>query len=140
MRGGALPVLAWAAILAALFAGSWVWTGEAIEYGQLGFAVLLIALCAALLTLANRHAIRRGPPPAAPSGPEQIPDVSFGAVGAALGLGAIALGLAFGHFLIYFGAGLLLLSLARVALELRAARNSVRRHRRAGALEREPCQ
>lgn len=126
MRGGALPVLAWAGILAALCAGAWVWTGDPMEVGEFGFAVLLILLWAAALTLRDRHAIRRGPPSAVRAAPEELPDVSFGAAGAGLGVGAIALGLTFGHFFIYFGAGLLLFSLARLAVELHDARAAVR--------------
>ncbi len=128
MRGGALPVLAWACIIGLLFAGLWIWTGDPVEVGAYGFAVLLIALCGLALTLADREAIRRGPPPApAPDGgdrPQKIPDLSLGAVGAALGLACAVFGLAFGHFMVYFGCGLLALSLGRLALELRAERDT----------------
>jgi hypothetical protein len=131
MRGGAIPLLAWACILGVLFAGNWVWTGDPTQIGEFGFAVALVLLCALLLTVANRSAARRGPPPPPPPGrTEQIPELSYGALGAAIALGAVMFGLAFGHFLIYFGAGLFALSIGRIAIELRSAHATNRRYRR----------
>lgn len=129
MRGGALPVLAWGCILTLLYAANWIWSGKPIEAIVTGFALLLVFVAAALLAAANRQAIRRGAPPDEPARAEGIPDFSFGALGAAIAVAFVALGLAFGHFLIYFGAGLFVLSLARLAIELRAARATVRRYR-----------
>jgi len=131
MRGGAIPVLAWACILGVLFAGNWVWTGDRTQVAAFGFAVALVVLCGVSLALANRSALRRGaPPPPPPGQTQEMPELSYGALGAAIGLAAIVFGLAFGHFLIYFGAGLFVLSIGRVAIELRSARASDRRRRR----------
>jgi hypothetical protein len=133
MRGGAIPVLAWGCILGVLFAGNWVWTGDPTQVGEFGFAVGLVLLCGVSLSLVNRSAVRRGPPPQPPpERTEQIPELSYGAFGAALALAAIVFGLAFGHFLIYFGAGLFALSIGRVVAELRAARATTRRHLQCG--------
>jgi hypothetical protein len=123
MRGGAIPLLAWACILGVLFAGNWLWTGDPTQVGEFGFAVALVTLCGGSLALANRSAIRRGPPPPPPPGQtEEISELSYGALGAAVALAAVVFGLAFGHFLIYFGAALFALSVGRIAIELRAAR------------------
>lgn len=126
MRGGAIPLLAWSALLAILLAGNWAWTGDALQVGEFGFAVLVIALAAGLATLASRGgALRRGPPePPAPDEPEVVPDLSFGATLAALAVAAVVFGLAFGHFLVYFGAGLLVLALGRLAVEHRAQKRT----------------
>jgi membrane protein implicated in regulation of membrane protease activity len=139
MRGGAIPLLAWSALLALLLAGNWVWTGDAIQVAEFGFAVLAIALAGLTAILASRRrdheAIRPGPPePPAPDEVEVVPDLSVGAALAALAVAAILFGLAFGHFLVYFGAGLLALALGRLAVERRAqARTRERARPRPGA-------
>jgi hypothetical protein len=125
MRGGALPVLAWAAILTLLLAGNWIWTGDAIEVGEFGLAVLIILLSALALTGASRTALRRGPPVRPSEGSfEAVPEISAGAALAPFAIASILFGLAFGHFLIYFGCLLLVLALARLGVELRASRRS----------------
>jgi hypothetical protein len=128
VRGGALPVLAWSAILVLLYAGNWVWSGKSVEVFETCFALAAIVLFALLLAALNRAAVHRGPPEPTP-GVEPIPEFSFGAIGAALAIGCAALGAAFGHFLIYFGAGLFVVSLARLAQELRSSRLTARRYR-----------
>lgn len=127
MRGGALPVLTWGGILAVLYAGNWVWEGSPIQMGTTAYAVLAVVLAAGLLTLANRHAVRRGPPPEPDREGELegVPDVSFAPVGIAVGLASFAFGFTFGHFAIYFGAGLFAFSLARLVLEQRAQRRTL---------------
>lgn len=136
MRGGAIPVLAWACLLAVLMTGNAVWTGDAIQIGEYGFAVLTIVLVAAALVRADRTAIRRGAPEA-PSRPrvEASPDLSFAAVLAAIALASILFGLTWAYFLVYFGAGLLIMSLGRLALELQAARASRERFERSSPPE-----
>lgn len=128
MRGGALPILAWAGLLALLGAGNWVWTGDTIEVAEFGFAVLLILLSGVALVAAHRGAIRRGPPPAA-ARPRllTLPELSLGSALAPFAIASILFGLAFGHFLIYFGAALFVLALGRVSVELRAERRTRRR-------------
>lgn len=131
MRGGALPLLAWACLLAVLMAGNWVWTGDAIQVGAFGLAVLVIVLAAVLLAAAHRGAIRRGPPePLPPDRVEAAPDLSFAAVLAAIAVASVLFGLTWAYFLVYFGGGLLLLALGRLALELQAARASRERYER----------
>lgn len=130
MRGGAIPLLAWGTLLAVPLAINWIWTGDAIQVGEFGFAVLVIYGTAAALWLASRDAIRRGAPEAR-SEPEALPQASLAPVLVALSVAAILFGLVWANFLVYFGAGVLVLSLGRLALELRAERDS-RRDARGG--------
>lgn len=128
MRGGAWPVLAWACLIGLLFAGDWIWTGETVEVAVYGFAVLMVLTTGVALVLHSREAIRRGPPPHDEGRRlHSVPDFSTGAVGAALAVAFVVFGLAFGHFLIYFGCGLFVLALGRLTIELRAQRHSERR-------------
>jgi uncharacterized iron-regulated membrane protein len=126
VRGGAIPLLAWGTILLVLYTGNWIWEGRSIQVVPTGFAILVIYGGAALLWLARREALRRGPPPAERE-LDAIPEASTGAVLAALGLASILFGLVWALFLVYFGAGLLLAALGRLALELRAERRARRR-------------
>ena len=56
-----------------------------------------------------------------------MPSASLAALIAGLAFGCFVFGLAFGHFPIYFGAGLLIAALGRLALEVRAERRARRR-------------
>jgi Na+/H+-translocating membrane pyrophosphatase len=123
MRGGALPLLAWATLLVVLLAINWIWTGDAIQIGTFAFAALAIYAGAALLGQSNREALRPGAPEPRPE-PETVPQASIGAVIAGLSVAAILFGLTFGRFLIFFGAGMLVVALGRLALELRSQRQS----------------
>ncbi|HEY1511863.1 MAG TPA: hypothetical protein VGF93_22850 [Solirubrobacteraceae bacterium] len=125
MRGGAIPLLAWGSLLIVLLAINWIWTGDAIQIGSFAFAALAIYTGAGLLALTGSHALRRGPPPVT-SEPETVPEASLAAVLAGLSIGCILFGIVWAGFLIYFGAGVLVLSLGRLALELRAERESRR--------------
>jgi Na+/H+-translocating membrane pyrophosphatase len=128
MRGGALPALAWAVILGLLLAANWVWAGDRTQIATFGFAVLVIALVALALVLRDRTSLRRGAPsPASKLASE--PDISGGAALAAIALATIAFGITFGHFVIYFGCGVLVAAAGRLALELRAERRSLARRR-----------
>ena len=126
MRGGALPILAWALILALSGATNAVWTGDAIQIGTFAFAVLAILLIAAFLVLRSREAARPGEP-AAPTRPEPLTHTSFGTMIAAVGVATILFGLVFGHFIIYFGAGLIAAGLGRLLIELRHQRRAMGR-------------
>ena len=121
MRGGAIPAAAWGTLLVALLTLNWIWTGDAIQVGTFGFAALAILSLAAGLIRAAPEARHRGAPEPRLE-PEPIPQMSLGALMAGLAVASIVLGLAFGHFAIYFGVGLLALALGRIALELRAQR------------------
>lgn len=126
MRGGAIPLLAWATLLVVLLVINWIWTGDAIQAGTFAFAALAIYCGALLLWLTRREAIRRGPPePEAKA--EPVPESSVAAVLIGLAIGCILFGIAWATFLVWFGAGVLVLSLGRMALELRAERVSRRR-------------
>jgi hypothetical protein len=128
VRGGAIPLLCWATLLAVLLAINWIWTGDAVQVGTFAYAALSIYAGGLLLWLLSRVAIRPGPP-AASGDPQAVPDASLAAVGTALSVACILFGLAWATFLVFFGAGLLVLSLGRLAVELRAERAGLRRAR-----------
>lgn len=123
MRGGAIPLLAWGTVLLVLYTGNWIWEGRSIQVAQTVFAILVIYGGAAVLWLLNRVALKRGPPPPEPE-IESVPGASTGAVLAALGIASILFGLVWALFFVYFGAGLLVAALGRLAIELRAQRRS----------------
>jgi hypothetical protein len=123
VRGGAIPLLAWGTLLAVLGAINWIWTGDAIQVGTFGFAILVVIGSAGTLVLLRRDAIRRGPPEPEDT-PQAVPDVSVGAVVAGLSIGSFAFGFVFGRFFVYFGLGMLVLALGRLAIEVRAQRRS----------------
>jgi hypothetical protein len=74
---------------------------------------------AALLVAMNPEALKTGPPPSEDE-PEVVPEASLAAVLVGLSIACIGFGLVWAGFLIYFGAGVLVLSLGRLVLELRA--------------------
>lgn len=126
MRGGGIPLLAWGTILLVLYAGNWIWEGRPIQVGTTVFAIIIIYCGAVILWLARREALRRGPPPAS-SEPDLVPEASLGAVLAALGAASTLFGLVWALFFVYFGAGLFVLALGRLALELRSELRTRRR-------------
>jgi Na+/H+-translocating membrane pyrophosphatase len=127
MRGGAIPLLAWAALLVVLLTINWIWTGDAIQVTTFAFAGLVIVGSAiAVVILSRREALRRGAPPSSPQ-LEAVPRASLASVLVALSVAMMVFGLAFGRFLIYFGAGLLIVSLGMAARELVAERRQRRR-------------
>ena len=71
------------------------------------------------------EALRRGAPVAS-GDPEAVPTSSLGAVMVAVGFAALMFGLVFGRFLVYFGAGVILASLGRLAREMRDERRARR--------------
>ncbi|MHB8657986.1 MAG: hypothetical protein ACYC91_08520 [Solirubrobacteraceae bacterium] len=105
---------------------NWIWTGDAIQVGQFGFAILVVWGSALLLWLLARDAVRRGPP-AQRSDPEVLPAASLAAVTTGLSVACILFGVVWAQFFVLFGAGILIASLSRLALELRAERASRRR-------------
>ncbi len=129
MRGGALPVLVWGCLLGALMATNAIWTGDTIQIATFAFAMLVIIASIVALALSSRdRALRRGAP-GRDERPDAVPDISFGAALAAIGFGALIFGLAFGHFFIYFGAGLMVMGAGRVGVELRSQRRTLERYR-----------
>lgn len=126
MRGGAIPILAWGTILLVLCVGNWVWNGRAVGGAAATSAVVIVYAFGVALWLARREAIRRGPPEPTDE-PETVPQASLAAVLIGLSVGCALFGLAWAKFLLYFGAGMLVLSLGRLVVELRSERASRRR-------------
>lgn len=128
MRGGAIPVLAWGTLLLILFIGNWIWDDKPVNAATAAFAAMVIYIWAVVLWLRRREAIRRGPPEPQTEA-EAVPDASAAAVLIALGAASILFGLVWAKFFVFFGAGVLVLALGRLALELRAERASRERAR-----------
>jgi hypothetical protein len=123
MRGGAIPVLAWGTILLVLAIGNWVWDGRPVNAGAASAAVAIVYVVGVALWASRREAIRRGPPEARPV-LDAVPQASVAAAGIGVSLGCILFGIAWARFLVDFGIGLLVLSIGRLVLELRAERRS----------------
>jgi hypothetical protein len=123
MRGGAIPMFAWGTILLVLAIGNWVWNGKAVGGAAASAAVVIVYLVGVVLWALRREAIRRGPPDARPV-LDSVPQASLAAAGVGVSLGCILFGIAWARFLVYFGIGVLVLSIGRLALEIRAERRS----------------
>lgn len=123
MRAGAIPLLAWGTLLLVLLVGNWVWTGDSVQVGLFAMATGLIYAGAVLLVALDRGALRRGPPPLEDE-PELVPEASLAAVLVGLAIACVGFGLVWAGFLVYFGAGVLVLSLGRLVLEVRAEREA----------------
>jgi len=129
MRGGAIPLLVWGSLLLVLLALNWVWTGDAIQVASFAFAVSsVIGWVVALLASRPPEALRRGPPSAWRE-PQAVPSASYGSVLLAVGAASAVFGFAFGHFFVFFGAGLMVVSAAVVARELHAEHRARQRWR-----------
>ncbi|MFZ0383224.1 MAG: hypothetical protein WAL38_35725 [Solirubrobacteraceae bacterium] len=125
MRGGAIPILAWGTILLVLALGNWVWDDRTVN-GLAATAAVVIIYCFGLaVSAARRETIRRGPPEPRTE-PESVPQASLAAVGIGVSVGCALFGLAWAKFLLDFGIALFVISLGRLALELRAERASRR--------------
>jgi uncharacterized iron-regulated membrane protein len=123
VRGGAIPLLAWGTLLLVLYAGNWIWEGKLVPALETSFAIVVIYAGGVILWLSRREAIKRGPPPAQAK-VEALPTISVAATVAGLSVGTFLFGLVWTTFLIAFGAGVLCLSLGRIALEVRAQQRS----------------
>jgi uncharacterized iron-regulated membrane protein len=123
MRGGAIPILAWGTILLVLAIGNWIWNGKPVGSGAASAAVLIIYVFGVIVWLSRREAIRRGPPEPRPD-LDSVPQASLAAAGVGVSLGCILFGIAWAKFLVDFGIGLLVLSIGRLVLEIRAERRS----------------
>ncbi|HEY1518035.1 MAG TPA: hypothetical protein VGF91_16535 [Solirubrobacteraceae bacterium] len=121
MRGGAIPILAWGTILLVLCIGNWVWDDKPVNGAVATAAVAIVYAFGIALWLARRDSIRRGPPEPSTE-PQAVPQMSVAAVGIGLSVGCALFGLAWSKFLLYFGAGALVASLGRLAIELRSER------------------
>jgi hypothetical protein len=125
VRGGAIPVLVWAGLLFVLFVGNWIWDAKTVNAAEAAFAAVIIFAAAFALWLARHESIRRGPPPPHTT-VEASPSMSLGAVLAGLGVGSILFGIVWAQFLFFFGIGLFVVGLGRLAIELRSERASRR--------------
>jgi hypothetical protein len=126
MRGGAIPVLAWGTILLVLYAINWIWEGGRwIQVAITGVALIIIYGAGVGLYLARREALRRGPPEARAT-LDVLPSNSLGAVLTGLSVGMILFGFAWAKFLVYLGIALLIVALARVAMERHSQRVTLR--------------
>jgi hypothetical protein len=101
----ALPVLAWAALLAALAAMLALWTGDLVAVVLLPGAVLVV-LAVAVAVARARDPLERVVPEASASGPL-----------AAGGLALLALGAVAGLWAVLMGAGLLVLAIVAAVRE-----------------------
>jgi len=126
MRGGAIPILAFGTILLVLTIGNWVWDDKPVNGWSATAATLIVYGFGVAVWLARREAIRRGSPEPRPE-VEDIPHTSLSAMLIGLSVGCALFGLAWAKFLLYFGIAMLVASLARLLLELRAERASRRR-------------
>ncbi len=126
MRGGAIPILCWGTLLLVLCIGNWVWDDKAVNGAVATAAVVIVYGIGVALWLARRESIRRGPPEPVTE-PVAVPEASVAAVVIGLSVGCALFGLVWSKFLLYFGAGMLVLSLGRLAIELRSERMSRRR-------------
>jgi hypothetical protein len=123
MRGGAIPILAWGTILLVLAIGNWIWNGKPVGSGAASAAVLIVYAFGVVVWLLRREAIRRGPPEPRPD-LDSVPQASLAAAGVGASLGCILFGIAWARFLVFFGIGVLVLSIGRLVLEMRAERRS----------------
>jgi len=132
MRGGAIPLVVWGGVLAVLLALNWLWTGDMIQVASFAFAVLtVVGWVLALVSRRPRQALRRGPPAGAGE-PQAVPAASYGSVLLAVGAASAVFGFAFGHFPIYFGAGVMVVAAGLIGRELRAERQARARWRDGG--------
>lgn len=115
MRDGARPLLFWALLLTATATLNAIWAGISIQTATFGAAILVIVVVALAVLVRPRH-----------SGPEPVTQASFAAMIVAVGFAALLFGLTFGHFLIYFGAGLMVAGIGRLLVELHHQRRAMR--------------
>jgi peptidoglycan/LPS O-acetylase OafA/YrhL len=119
LREGAVAILAWAVLLAALAAMLWIWTEDAIPIAMLGGAAVATAALGLVAALRRR---RR-------EGLRAVPDLSLATALVGVALAAMLAGAEAGLWLVYVGGGLLALGAGGVARELLAARRAARRSR-----------
>lgn len=124
MRGGSIPFIVWGTLNLALLVLNWVWEGTGIHVAEFGFTVVVIYVSGLVLLLRRREAVRRGPPEYT-GAPDPLPRMSFSAAGVGIAIALALFGLVFGNFLIYIGGAVFLLSLLRLARELRWERQTL---------------
>jgi hypothetical protein len=135
MKGGALPLLAWGALIGALWAINWIWTGDTLQVGTYGFAVGLILAWGAMYVLGSRTTARRGPPEPSTQA-EAVPQSSLGALLLGCAVAMAGFGLVFGTFLVLMGAGVFVGAAGLMTRELIAQRRALRDARTRRGMER----
>jgi hypothetical protein len=108
----AVPLVAWAALQTALALVLWVWTSDDLPPAILG-AAAVIAWALGVYALLR--------PPARPR-VHAAPDLSLSSALVALAIAMLTLGALVGPWLVYIGAGALLIGLIGVGRELLAER------------------
>ena len=111
MRGAALMLLAWAALLGMNATVLAALGGDTLEVALLGGAAAGVALLAALVAASR---------PREAAAPRAIPDLSFPAALAAVAVSGLVLGSEVGRWLVLISAALLVLAIAGLAREVRA--------------------
>jgi hypothetical protein len=115
MKNGIAPLLIWSLLLGLMAVVNAIWAGITIQTAMFALAVLVVVIVAAGL-LAT---------PLRP-GPETIPHYSLATAFTAIGVAVLLFGFTFGHFLVYFGAAIIVAGLGRLSLEMRAQRRAAR--------------
>lgn len=131
MRGGAIVFVIWGFIMSLLLGTDWFWTHNGLDTGLHLFTVTVTIVWASGLFLLRRDSLRPGPPAARPR-PESVSTASLGSVMLAWGVCSVVFGFEFGHFLIYFGIGLSIVSAGVLAREHYNERRLLRRYLRGG--------
>jgi hypothetical protein len=108
----AVPMFAWAAFLTVLAVVLWFWTSDALPPAVFTGSAA-IAWAAGFVALATRRPLRRV---------RAAPDLSVASALVAFAVAMLVLGALLGRWLVYLGAGTLLVGLGGVARELRAQR------------------
>ena len=116
-----VQVLAWGSYLAILTVILWIWWGDWLSVLQLGSAALVTWLIAFAFVVTYRQG-RLGATPRAGRERRVLADVSPGAALTGIALAGLLYGAEFGFFLVLISAGLLVLGLVQLGIELRAER------------------
>ena len=116
-----VQVLAWGTYLATLTIILWIWWGHWLSVLQLGSAAIAAVLIALAVVLVYRQG-KLGATPKAGRERRVLADVSPGAALTGIALAGMLYGAEFGFFLVLICAGLLVLGVAQLGIELRAER------------------
>ena len=130
MRGGAIPLLIWAFLLALLLGTQWFWSHDGLDTGLLMYGVTTMIVWLVVLVARRPHVSLRKGPPSEDGKPEALPTASIGSVMLAVALVCSVYAFEFGHFLYYFGGGLAVVAVGVLAREHYHQRQALKRWRR----------
>jgi amino acid transporter len=127
VRRAAIPLVVWAVLLTCAAVALWIYSHSWLNATLITGAAVLTYLIA--LGFVIRH--RRMPDASeARAHPElavrAVPDLSFGSALIGIAIATMVFGVEFGLFLVYIGAGLLLLGVVILAIEVRGERRALR--------------